>query len=87
MAKGSTKCQTSKATVVSLPVRPELPTPTSLPELASEYPELCCMETRKRLKKIVHRQNQGKITRIYTTRMAAQLKDDLETLKAEFRIE
>lgn len=39
------------------------------------------------LRKIVARQNQGKITRIYTTKMAAQLKEDLETLKAELRIE
>lgn len=39
------------------------------------------------LKKIVARQNQGKITRIYTTKMAAQLKEDLEALKAELRIE
>lgn len=38
------------------------------------------------LKKIVQRQNQGKITRIYTTKMAAQLKEDLESLKAELRI-
>jgi hypothetical protein len=38
------------------------------------------------LKKIIARQNQGKITRIYTTRMAAQLKVDLETLKAEMGI-
>lgn len=39
------------------------------------------------LKKIVQRQNQGKIARIYTTKMAAQLKDDLDILKAELRIE
>jgi len=39
------------------------------------------------LRKIVTRQNEGKITRIYTTKMAAQLKKDLETLKAELRIE
>lgn len=38
------------------------------------------------LKKIVQRQNQGKIARIYTTKMAAQLKEDLETLKGELRI-
>jgi hypothetical protein len=38
------------------------------------------------LKKIVQRQNQGKIARIYTTKMAPQLKDDLETLKNELRI-
>lgn len=38
------------------------------------------------LKKIVQRQNQGKIVRIYTTKMAARLKEDLETLKAELRI-
>lgn len=38
------------------------------------------------LKKIVQRQNQGKITRIYTTKMAAQLTDDLNALKNELRI-
>jgi hypothetical protein len=38
------------------------------------------------LRKIVTRQNEGKVTRIYTTRMGAQLKEDLETLKAELRI-
>jgi hypothetical protein len=38
------------------------------------------------LRKIVTRQNEGKITRIYTTQMAAQLKDDLETLRTELRI-
>lgn len=38
------------------------------------------------LRKIVARQNEGKITRIYTTKMAAQLKEDLETLRAEMRI-
>lgn len=38
------------------------------------------------LRKIVTRQNEGKITRIYTTKMASQLKEDLETLKAELRI-
>lgn len=38
------------------------------------------------LKKIVQRQNQGRITRIYTTKMAAQLKEDLQTLKEEHGI-
>lgn len=38
------------------------------------------------LKTIVTRQNEGKVARIYTTKMAAQLKEDLETLKAELRI-
>lgn len=38
------------------------------------------------LKKIVQRQNQGKIARIYTTKMAAQLREDLLTLKSELRI-
>jgi hypothetical protein len=38
------------------------------------------------LKKIIARQNQGKITRIYTTKMAAQLKTDLKTLKSEMGI-
>lgn len=38
------------------------------------------------LKKIVQRQNQGKIARIYTTKMASQLSDDLLALKSELRI-
>lgn len=38
------------------------------------------------LRKIVMRQNEGKITRIYTTKMAAQFKEDLETLKTELKI-
>jgi len=39
------------------------------------------------LKKIVQRQNQGKITRIYTTKMVKQLREDLLILKNEFRIQ
>lgn len=35
------------------------------------------------LRKIVQRQNQGKITRIYTTKMRDQFLNDLRTLKAE----
>lgn len=38
------------------------------------------------LKKIIQRQNQGMIARIYTTKMASQLSDDLETLKSELKI-
>ena len=38
------------------------------------------------LNKLVQLQNGGQITRIYTTKMAAQFKEDLETLKAELRI-
>lgn len=37
------------------------------------------------LKKIVQRQNQGRIARIYTTKMAVQLREDLLTLKSELR--
>ncbi|WP_018240331.1 DpnII family type II restriction endonuclease [Ensifer sp. BR816] len=36
------------------------------------------------LRKIVQRQNQGKITRIYTTKMREQFLNDLNTLKNEF---
>lgn len=35
------------------------------------------------LRKIVHRQNEGKITRIYTTKMQQQFIEDLKTLKKE----
>jgi hypothetical protein len=38
------------------------------------------------LKKLVQLQNSGQITRIYTTKMAALFKMDLETLKAELKI-
>lgn len=38
------------------------------------------------LRKIVQRQNQGKITRIYTTKMREQFLADLQTLKAELAI-
>jgi len=38
------------------------------------------------LRKIIARQNEGKITRIYTTKMAAQLKADLAILKSEMGI-
>lgn len=38
------------------------------------------------LNKLVQLQNGGQITRIYTTKMAAQFKEDLETLKAELKI-
>lgn len=38
------------------------------------------------LKKIVHRQNQGKITQIYTMEMGEQLLQDLTTLKNELEI-
>lgn len=38
------------------------------------------------LRKIVHRQNQGKITKIYTMEMGDQLLEDLATLKAELAI-
>jgi len=38
------------------------------------------------LRKIVHRQNQGKITKIYTMEMGDQLLEDLTTLKAELGI-
>jgi hypothetical protein len=38
------------------------------------------------LKKIVQRQNQGKITRIYTTKLREQFLSDLKTLKSEFGI-
>jgi len=38
------------------------------------------------LKKLVQLQNSGQITRIYTTKMAAQFKMDLETLKVELKI-
>ncbi|NCC23399.1 MAG: hypothetical protein EOM26_13225 [Alphaproteobacteria bacterium] len=39
------------------------------------------------LRKIVQRQNDGRITRIYTKQMRDQFKADLETLKAEYGIE
>jgi hypothetical protein len=35
------------------------------------------------LRKIVHRQNQGKITQIYTMEMGDQLLEDLKTIKSE----
>jgi len=38
------------------------------------------------LRKIVKRQNDGKIARIYTTRMREQFLEDLESLKQEFRL-
>jgi DpnII restriction endonuclease len=38
------------------------------------------------LNKLVQLQNGGQITRIYTTKMAAQFKEDLVTLKAELKI-
>lgn len=38
------------------------------------------------LRKIVERQNDGKLTRIYTTQMQEQFFEDLKTLKAEFLI-
>ncbi|PJI45502.1 MAG: hypothetical protein CTR54_06030 [Rhizobium sp.] len=38
------------------------------------------------LRKIVQRQNHGKITRIYTTKMRDQFLADLQTLKSEFGI-
>ena len=38
------------------------------------------------LKKIVQRQNEGKITRIYTTKLREQFLSDLKTLKSEFGI-
>lgn len=38
------------------------------------------------LRKLVERQNDGRITRIYTTKMAGQLKQDLETLRQEFSL-
>lgn len=38
------------------------------------------------LKKIVQRQNQGKVTRIYTTKMREQLLEDLRTLKSDYGI-
>lgn len=36
------------------------------------------------LRKLVERQNDGRLTRIYTKRMSKQLRDDLITLKAEY---
>ena len=44
------------------------------------------MRRRSDLVKLVQLQNNGQITRIYTTKMAAQFKEDLETLKAELKI-
>jgi hypothetical protein len=38
------------------------------------------------LAKLVQLQNGGQITRIYTTKMAAQFKEDLATLKDELKI-
>ena len=38
------------------------------------------------LRKLVQRQNEGRITRIYTKQMRDQLKVDLETLKGEYGI-
>ena len=38
------------------------------------------------LKKIIKRQNEGKITRIYTTKMRESLLEDLQTLKVQSRI-
>jgi hypothetical protein len=39
------------------------------------------------LRKIIHRQNEGKITRIYTTKMREQFLEDLKSLKQELKIE
>ena len=44
------------------------------------------MQRMSDLAKLVQLQNIGQITRIYTTKMAAQFKEDLETLKAELKI-
>ena len=38
------------------------------------------------LRKIVHLQNEGDLTRIYTTKMREQFLDDLRTFKQEFGI-
>ncbi len=38
------------------------------------------------LRKLVKLQNEGSITRIYTTRMAAQFEADLRQLKAEYKL-
>jgi len=38
------------------------------------------------LRKIVHRQNSGKIARIYTTKMRDQFVEDLRTLKTEYGV-
>jgi len=38
------------------------------------------------LRQIVQRQNEGKITRIYTTKMREIFLDDLRTLKTEFAL-
>ncbi|MEP6786405.1 MAG: DpnII family type II restriction endonuclease [Sphingomonadales bacterium] len=38
------------------------------------------------LRKIVHRQNSGKIARIYTTKIRDQFVEDLRTLKAEYGV-
>ena len=38
------------------------------------------------LRKIVHRQNEGKITRIYTMKMREQFLEDLKSLKQDLRI-
>ncbi len=38
------------------------------------------------LAKLVERQNQGEISRIYTTSMAEQIEDDLRTLKDEYQL-
>jgi hypothetical protein len=38
------------------------------------------------LRRIVQRQNEGKITRIYTTKMREVFLDDLRTLKTEFAL-
>lgn len=38
------------------------------------------------LRKIIQRQNDGRITRIYTKKMRDQFKADLETLKAEYHL-
>lgn len=39
------------------------------------------------LRKLIELQHAGAITRIYTTKMAGQLRDDLKTLKAELKIQ
>jgi hypothetical protein len=39
---------------------------------------------RNDLRKLVEMQNQGRITRIYTTRMAGDLEEDLKTLRVEY---
>jgi hypothetical protein len=38
------------------------------------------------LRRIVQRQNQGRVTRIYTTKMRETFIEDLRTLKSEFAL-